>query len=53
MRNLVIISLVIAMASCSMMQPARPVQVRTIAERPPMFHPPLPMEVQLDPVDTQ
>ena len=29
----------------------KPVQVKTIAERPPMYHPPLPMEVQLDPVD--
>ena len=51
MRNLVIISLVIATAGCSIMQPTRPIQMQTIAERPPMYHPPLPMEVQLDPVD--
>tara|TARA_B100000029_G_scaffold83212_1_gene74188 strand:+ start:5226 stop:5585 length:360 start_codon:yes stop_codon:yes gene_type:complete len=51
MKNLAIISLTIIMAGCSLMQPTRPVQMQTIAERPPMYHPPLPMEVQLDPVD--
>ena len=30
-----------------MMQPVKPVEVKTIAERPPMYHPPLPMEMQL------
>ena len=35
-----------------MIQPkVKPVSVTTIAERPPMYHPPLPMEVQMDPVD--
>jgi len=34
-----------------MQSSVKPVQVKTIAERPPMYHPPLPMEVQLDPVD--
>ena len=29
------------------MQPVKPVEVKTIAERPPMYHPPLPMEMQL------
>ena len=39
-------------SGCSLMQPSvKPVSVKTIAERPPMYHPPLPMEVQLDPVD--
>ena len=32
---------------CSLMQPVKPVEVKTIAERPPMYHPPLPMEMQL------
>ena len=48
----IIVSLALIAASCSMIQPkAKPVSVTTIAERPPMYHPPLPMEVQMDPVD--
>ena len=35
------------LSGCSMMQPVKPVEVKTIAERPPMYHPPLPMEMQL------
>ena len=30
---------------------AKPVSVTTIAKQQPMYHPPLPMEVQMDPVD--
>jgi len=53
MKNLVIIiSCMIIASGCSLMQSnVKPVSVKTIAERPPMYHPPLPMEVQLDPVD--
>ena len=52
MKNLLLISLSLLMASCSLMQSSvKPVQVKTIAERPPMYHPPLPMEVQMDPVE--
>ena len=53
MKNLVlIISCILIASGCSLMQSSvKPVQVKTIAERPPMYHPPLPMEVQLDPVD--
>ena len=39
------------MASCSMMQPVKPVEVRKIAERPPMYHPPLPYPMSLSEVD--
>lgn len=47
-----ILSLALIVSGCSMIQPkAKPVSVTTIAERPPMYHPPLPMEVQMDPVD--
>ena len=47
-----IVSLALIASGCSMIQPkAKPVSVTTIAERPPMYHPPLPMEVQMDPVD--
>ena len=48
----IIISFVLIASGCSMIQPkAKPVSVTTIAERPPMYHPPLPMEVQMDPVE--
>ena len=39
------------MASCSMMQSVKPVEVRSIAERPPMYHPPLPYPMSLSDVD--
>ena len=40
------------MASCSLMQPqVKPVQVKTIAERPPIYHPPLPYPMSLSDVD--
>jgi hypothetical protein len=39
------------MASCSMMQSVKPVEVRKIAERPPMYHPPLPYPMSLSEVD--
>ena len=48
----IIVSLALIASGCSMIQPkAKPVAVTTIAERPPMYHPPLPMEVQMDPVE--
>jgi len=48
----IIVSLALIASGCSMIQPkAKPVSVTTIAERPPMYHPPLPMEIQVDPVD--
>jgi hypothetical protein len=39
------------LGGCSMMQPTKPIEVKTIAERPPMYHPPLPMEMQLTDVE--
>ena len=40
------------MASCSLMQSSvKPVQVKSIAERPPMYHPPLPYTMSLSVVD--
>ena len=48
----IIVSLALIASSCSMIQPkAKPVSVTTIAKQQPMYHPPLPMEVQMDPVD--
>ena len=54
MTNIVAIMLSLALiaSGCSMIQPkAKPVSVTTIAKQQPMYHPPLPMEVQMDPVD--
>ena len=49
---ILVVSLAIVFAGCSMIQPkVKPVSVTTIAERPPMYHPPLPMEIQVNPVD--
>ena len=40
------------MASCSMLQQqVTPVQVKTIAERSPIYHPPLPYPMSLSDVD--
>ena len=48
----IIVSLVLIASGCSMIQPkAKPVSVTTIAKKQIMYHPPLPMEVQMDPVD--
>ena len=47
-----IVSFILIVSGCSMIQPkAKPVSITTISERPPMYHPPLPMEVQMDPVE--
>ena len=52
MKNLLIISLGILMTGCSMIPTqTKPVEVVTIAERPPMYHPPLPLELQLVDID--
>lgn len=52
MKNLLIISFGILMTGCSMIPTqTRPVEVVTIAERPPMYHPPLPLELQLVDID--
>ena len=52
MRNLALISFIILLASCSTFQQAvKPVQVKTIAERSPIYHPPLPYPMSLTNVD--
>ena len=52
MKNLLLISLAVILASCSTFQQAvKPVQVKTIAERPPIYHPPLPYPMSLTDVD--
>tara|TARA_R110001599_G_scaffold139818_3_gene319677 strand:+ start:371 stop:739 length:369 start_codon:yes stop_codon:yes gene_type:complete len=52
MKNLTLISLSILLASCSTFQQAiKPVQVKTIAERSPIYHPPLPYPMSLSNVD--
>ena len=52
MKNLALISLSILLASCSTFQQAvKPVQVKTIAERSPIYHPPLPYPMSLTDVD--
>ena len=47
MRLLLFAVSLVLLSGCSLMQPVKPVEVKTIAERPPMYHPPLPMEMQL------
>ena len=48
----ILLSLAVVASSCSMMgDRVKPVSVTTIAKQQPMYHPPLPMEVQMDPVD--
>ena len=48
----ILLSLAVVASSCSMMGDiVKPVSVTTIAKQQPMYHPPLPMEVQMDPVD--
>ena len=51
--RIIFISLIIlSLGACSMMgERVKPVSVTTIAKQQPMYHPPLPMEVQMDPVD--
>tara|TARA_R110002012_G_scaffold10199_2_gene47204 strand:- start:1550 stop:1942 length:393 start_codon:yes stop_codon:yes gene_type:complete len=49
---ILIVSLAVVASGCSLMgDKVKPVSVTTIAKQQPMYHPPLPMEVQLDPVD--
>ncbi len=49
MKKLISLSSILILASgCSLMQQAvKPVEVVNIEERPPIFHPPLPMEMQM------
>ena len=48
----ILFSLVLLASGCSMMgQKVKPVEVKTIAERPPMYHPSLPYPMSLSKVD--
>ena len=47
MRKLAFVVSLILLGGCSFMPDTKRVDVKTIAERPPMYHPPLPMEMQL------
>ena len=48
----IILSLAVVASGCSLMgDKVKPVSVTTIAKQQPMYHPPLPMELQMDPVD--
>lgn len=52
MKNLIILSLLIVTTGCSLIpSQTRPVEVVTIAEPPPMYHPPLPLELQMVDID--
>ena len=48
--SLLIISSLFVLGGCSILPKAQPVDVTTIAEIPPMYHPPLPLEIQGVPV---
>ena len=48
MKNLLLISLAICLGGCSLFQPRTPpVEVKTITLPAPMYHPPMPLEVNL------
>lgn len=52
MNKILAVSFAFLLTSCSMMQQAvKPVEVKTIAERPPIYHPPLPYPMSLSDVD--
>lgn len=52
MKNLVLISLVLFASGCALLQkPEKPIEVKTIVENPPMYHPPLPYPMSLSEVD--
>ena len=50
MKICVIICFSLFLASCSFLDRVKPVQVKTISERPPMYHPPLPSEISIQTV---
>ena len=51
MRFLLLAVSIVLFSGCSMMPNTKQVQVKTIAERPPMYHPPLPMEMHLTDIE--
>ena len=51
LKTLSVLISVLLISNCSMMPNAKPVEVRTIAEPVPLYHPPLPLEVGLVDID--
>jgi hypothetical protein len=51
MKILIAILSLIVITSCASFPRAKPVEVVTISKPPPMFHPPLPLELQLAEVE--
>ncbi len=51
MKYLITILSLFIFTSCASMQRTQPVEVVTITEKAPMFHPPLPLELQLAEVE--
>ncbi len=47
MKNLLLISLTFFMCSCSLLPSTPPVEVKTITLPAPMYHPPMPLEVNM------
>ena len=48
MKHLLVISLVLVVSGCSLFQPrTAPVEIKTITLPAPMYHPPMPLEVNL------
>lgn len=50
-KSTILILCLVVITNCSMMPSAKPVEVRTIAEPVPLYHPPLPLEVGLVDID--
>ena len=50
-KTIILISCLLVITNCSMMPTAKPVEVVTIAEPVPLYHPPLPLEVGLVDID--
>jgi hypothetical protein len=52
MKKIILISLLVSVSSCSLLQmQPRPIAVKTIAEMPTIYDPPLPLELQLVDID--
>ena len=50
MKTFAIICLSIFLTSCSFFSTVEPIEVKTIAKRPPMYHPPLPSKINVSTV---
>ena len=50
-KHIVLISVLILSTGCSLMPQTKPIEVVTVAEPAPLYHPPLPLEVQLTDIE--